>query len=312
MKRISLALIGGLAGIVMATAVGSASAAPAAPFRSSLPVEGTAPGFDGAVTWLNSAPLTSRQLRGKVVLVDFWTYSCINCLRTLPYLRAWAEKYKDAGLVVVGVHTPEFAFEKRPANVRRAVKDLGIGFPVAVDSDYAIWRAFGNQAWPAFYFVDAQGRIRHQLSGEGQYTKSEQVIQQLLAEAGQTRVAAAGLVAPQGLGTQAAQLALVRQHAPAMVVPLTDTLALAAQRPECRRINAPGQAIDLVAFSGLTGPLVSALAQMADLAPGIKAMVGFIGFVVALISLAALRNFGPVLFYIGLAIFAAVGLVIAG
>ena len=139
-----------------------------------------------------------------MVLVDFWTYSCINCLRTLPYLRAWAEKYKDAGLVVVGVHTPEFAFEKRPANVRRAVKDLEIGFPVAVDSDYAIWRAFGNQAWPAFYFVDAQGRIRHQLSGEGQYAKSEQVIQQLLAEAGQTRVAAAGLVAPRGLGTQAA------------------------------------------------------------------------------------------------------------
>ncbi len=136
------------------------------------------------------APLTPEGLRGKVVLVDFWTYSCINCLRTLPYLRAWAEKYKDAGLVVVGVHAPEFAFEKQPANVRRAAKDLGIGFPVAVDSNFAIWRAFGNQYWPAFYFVDAQGRIRHHQFGEGQYAKSEQVIQQLLAEAGRPAVPA--------------------------------------------------------------------------------------------------------------------------
>ncbi|MDH6591839.1 cytochrome c biogenesis protein CcdA/thiol-disulfide isomerase/thioredoxin [Variovorax sp. TBS-050B] len=176
---------------------------PVPPVLRTLRDQGAMPSFAGATEWINSPPLTPEALRGKVVLVDFWTYSCINCLRTLPYLRAWAEKYKDAGLVVVGVHTPEFAFEKRPANVRRAVKDLEIGFPVALDSDYAIWRAFGNRAWPAFYFVDAEGRIRHQQAGEGRYATAEQVIQQLLAEAGRPRVTA-GLVAPQGLGTQAA------------------------------------------------------------------------------------------------------------
>ncbi|UVH55087.1 cytochrome c biogenesis protein DipZ [Variovorax paradoxus] len=165
--------------------------------------EGSLPSLAGATEWINSAPLTPESLRGKVVLVDFWTYSCINCLRTLPYVRAWAEKYKDAGLVVVGVHAPEFAFEKQPANVRRATKDLGIGFPVAVDSNYAIWRSFGNQHWPAFYVVDAQGRIRHHQFGEGQYAKSEQVIQQLLAEAGRP-VVPADTVSPEGQGTQAA------------------------------------------------------------------------------------------------------------
>ncbi|MBN8758147.1 MULTISPECIES: cytochrome c biogenesis protein DipZ [Variovorax] len=165
--------------------------------------EGAIAPLAGATEWINSPPLTAESLRGKVVLVDFWTYSCINCLRTLPYVRAWADKYKDAGLVVLGVHAPEFAFEKLPANVRKATKDLGIGFPVAVDSNYAIWRAFGNQYWPALYFVDAQGRIRHHQFGEGGYEKSEQVIQQLLAEAG--RGAAAGpLVSPEGQGTQAA------------------------------------------------------------------------------------------------------------
>ncbi|MNP98776.1 Thiol-disulfide oxidoreductase YkuV [compost metagenome] len=168
-----------------------------------LRVEGRLPSLAGATEWINSAPLTPEALRGKVVLVDFWTYSCINCLRTLPYVRAWADKYKDAGLVVLGVHAPEFAFEKNPANVRKAVKDLGIGFPVALDNDFAIWRGFDNQAWPAFYFVDAQGRIRHHQFGENRYDKAEQVIQQLLAEAGQARVAD-GLVAPQGQGTQAA------------------------------------------------------------------------------------------------------------
>ncbi|RSZ31687.1 redoxin domain-containing protein [Variovorax beijingensis] len=168
-----------------------------------LRVEGRFPSLAGATEWLNSAPLAPEALRGKVVLVDFWTYSCINCLRTLPYLRAWAEKYKDAGLVVIGVHSPEFAFEKKPANVRRAVKDLGIGFPVALDNDFAIWRGFDNQAWPAFYFIDAEGRIRHRQFGENRYDRAEQVIQQLLAEAGQTRIAA-GLVAPLGQGTQAA------------------------------------------------------------------------------------------------------------
>jgi len=168
-----------------------------------LRVEGRLPSLAGATGWINSAPLTPEALRGKVVLVDFWTYSCINCLRTLPYVRAWADKYKDAGLVVLGVHAPEFAFEKNPANVRKAVKDLGIGFPVALDNDFSIWRGFDNQAWPAFYFVDAQGRIRHHQFGENRYDKAEQVIQQLLAEAGQARVAD-GLVAPQGQGTQAA------------------------------------------------------------------------------------------------------------
>ncbi|QNK66525.1 cytochrome c biogenesis protein DipZ [Variovorax sp. PAMC26660] len=168
-----------------------------------LGVEGSLPSLAGATEWINSPPLTPESLRGKVVLIDFWTYSCINCLRTLPYVRAWAEKYKDAGLVVIGVHTPEFAFEKLPSNVRRATKDLGVGFPVAVDSNYAIWRAFGNQSWPAFYFIDTQGRIRHQQVGENRYTKSEQVIQQLLAEAGRADVPAQ-VVSPQGQGTQAA------------------------------------------------------------------------------------------------------------
>jgi cytochrome c biogenesis protein CcdA/thiol-disulfide isomerase/thioredoxin len=173
------------------------------PPARTLGTEGVLPPFAGAIEWINSPPLTPEALRGKVVLVDFWTYSCINCLRTLPYVRAWAEKYKDAGLVVIGVHTPEFAFEKRVDNVRRATRDLGIGFPVAVDSDYAIWRAFGNQYWPAFYFVDAQGRIRHHQFGEDQYEKSEQVLQQLLAEAGQTRVPSA-MVSPKAEGVQAA------------------------------------------------------------------------------------------------------------
>ncbi|MET3495500.1 cytochrome c biogenesis protein DipZ [Variovorax boronicumulans] len=168
-----------------------------------LGVQGDFPSLAGATEWLNSPPLSPEALRGKVVLVDFWTYSCINCLRTLPYVRAWAEKYKDAGLVVIGVHSPEFAFEKRPANVRKATKDLDIDFPVALDNDFAIWRGFDNRAWPAFYFIDAQGRIRHHQFGESRYDKAEQVIQQLLAEAGQRNLPA-DLVAPTGQGTQAA------------------------------------------------------------------------------------------------------------
>jgi cytochrome c biogenesis protein CcdA/thiol-disulfide isomerase/thioredoxin len=156
----------------------------AKPAVDRLPVEGELPSLSGAVAWLNSPPLTAEGLRGKVVLIDFWTYSCINCLRTLPYVEAWAAKYKDQGLVVIGVHSPEFAFEKDVGNVRQAVKDLKILYPVAVDSNYAIWRAFGNEYWPAQYFVDAQGRIRHHHFGEGGDEKSEQVIQQLLAEAG--------------------------------------------------------------------------------------------------------------------------------
>jgi thiol-disulfide isomerase/thioredoxin len=123
-------------------------------------------------------------LRSKVVLVDFWTYTCINWLRTLPYLRAWAQKYKDKGLVVIGVHAPEFSFEKNPDNVQWAVKALGVDYPVAVDSEHVIWRAFDNQYWPALYFVDSQGRVRHQNFGEGKYDQSEMIIRRLLAEAG--------------------------------------------------------------------------------------------------------------------------------
>ncbi len=145
--------------------------------------EGDFPSLSGAVAWLNTAPLTTESLRGKVVLIDFWTYSCINCLRTLPYVRAWANKYKDHGLVVIGVHTPEFAFEKNLDNVRRAVRDLGITYPVAVDNNYAIWSAFLNNYWPADYFVDAQGQIRGHAFGEGDYEKSERTIQSLLNQA---------------------------------------------------------------------------------------------------------------------------------
>jgi thiol-disulfide isomerase/thioredoxin len=146
--------------------------------------DGVLSSLGNATEWLNSPPLTPADLRGKVVLVDFWTYTCINWLRQLPYVRAWAEKYKDQGLVVIGVHTPEFAFEKNIDNVRRATKAIGVGYPVAVDSDYAIWRGFKNQYWPALYFIDAQGGIRHHHFGEGAYEQSEKVIQQLLAEAG--------------------------------------------------------------------------------------------------------------------------------
>jgi len=139
--------------------------------------------ISGATAWINSPPLTPESLRGKVVLVDFWTYSCINCLRTLPYVKAWYAKYKDSGLVIVGVHTPEFPFEKDPANVRNAVKELGIAYPVAMDNDYAIWRNFNNEYWPADYFIDANGHIRHHEFGEGNYDDSEQWIRSLLEDA---------------------------------------------------------------------------------------------------------------------------------
>jgi thiol-disulfide isomerase/thioredoxin len=168
-----------------------------------LPIEGQMPPLDGAVQWLNSAPLTAEQLKGKVVLVDFWTYSCINCLRAIPYVKAWAEKYKDQGLVVIGVHSPEFAFEKNVANVKKAISDLGITYPVAVDNDYAIWRAFDNEYWPAHYFIDAKGQIRHHHFGEGDYDQSERVIQQLLAEAGKTNVSS-DIVDVKATGAEAA------------------------------------------------------------------------------------------------------------
>lgn len=179
-----------LISVIAAAGFGSSWLSRAAPAlegaadASTLPVEGIAPKLDGATAWLNSPPLTGAALRGKVVLVDFWTYSCVNCLRALPHVRAWADKYRDQGFVVVGVHAPEFDFEKDVANVRRAVGELGITYPVAVDSDMRIWRAFGNQFWPAHYFIDAHGRIRYHHFGEGHYEASERVIRELLAEAG--------------------------------------------------------------------------------------------------------------------------------
>ena len=149
-----------------------------------LPFEGSLPSFDGATAWLNSPPLTPAGLRGKVVLVQFWTYTCINWRRTHPYVRAWARHYKDGGLVVIGVHTPEFAFEHDLENVKRQAPAMQVDWPIAVDNDYDVWRAFANHYWPALYFVDADGRIRHHRFGEGDYDRSEMVIRQLLAAAG--------------------------------------------------------------------------------------------------------------------------------
>jgi cytochrome c biogenesis protein CcdA/thiol-disulfide isomerase/thioredoxin len=168
-----------------------------------LPVEGKLPPLDGAVQWLNSPPLDAQALKGKVVLVDFWTYSCINCLRSLPYVKAWADKYRDQGLVVIGVHAPEFAFERNVDNVTKAMKDLGIHYPVAIDNEFKIWRAFNNEYWPAHYFADAQGRIRYHHFGEGEYAESERVIQQLLREAGASKVAG-GLIEAKAEGVQMA------------------------------------------------------------------------------------------------------------
>ncbi|MCB8823358.1 cytochrome c biogenesis protein DipZ [Microvirga rosea] len=172
------------------------------PFRSNLPVEGRAPSLNGAVEWLNSPPLTMEGLRGKVVLVDFWTYSCINCIRTMPYVRAWAEKYKDQGLVVIGVHAPEFAFEKKINNVRQAVGDFKITYPVAIDNDYKIWRAFENSYWPAHYLIDANGQIRYHHFGEGNYRQTEKAIQDLLHEAG-SEMATRSPVTPDAKGAEA-------------------------------------------------------------------------------------------------------------
>jgi thiol-disulfide isomerase/thioredoxin len=203
LTRISAGSTGRLEQALLTT-IGRGAPMNAAPTDlANLPVEGVMPPLTGATTWINSPPLTPEQLRGKVVVVDFWTYSCINCLRALPYVRAWADKYKDQGLVVIGVHTPEFAFEKSEANVRDAVRRLGVDYPVAMDNDFAIWRAFKNQYWPAHYFIDAQGRIRHHHFGEGDYEGSERVIQQLLKEAGAADVAA-DVVRVQAQGAEAA------------------------------------------------------------------------------------------------------------
>ena len=181
------------------SALGLGAAAMAAP---GLALSSPLRALIGGRQWLNTPPLRAEDLRGKVVLVNFWTYSCINSLRALPYLRAWAEKYKDRGLVVVGVHTPEFTFEKDIGNVRQASAALGVGYPVVLDSGYAIWRAFDNNAWPGFYFIGADGRVRHHVLGEGGYDQSERLIQQLLSE-GRGAAVAGGVTAVSGRGPQA-------------------------------------------------------------------------------------------------------------
>jgi cytochrome c biogenesis protein CcdA/thiol-disulfide isomerase/thioredoxin len=203
LARLSLAKTAGLEQALVDKAMPARTAKTIAVAGSEFPVEGNMPSLAGATVWFNSPPLTPQQLRGKVVLVDFWTYSCINCLRALPYIRAWAAKYKDHGLVMIGIHAPEFAFEKDVDNVRRAVRDLGVTYPVALDNDLKIWQAFNNEYWPAHYFVDAQGRIRHHHFGEGEYDDSERVIQKLLTEAGYRGVPG-GIVDPQAKGALAA------------------------------------------------------------------------------------------------------------
>jgi cytochrome c biogenesis protein CcdA/thiol-disulfide isomerase/thioredoxin len=173
--------------------------------EAELPIEDLKPSLAGAQEWLNSKPLSIEELKGKVVLVDFWTYSCINCLRSIPYVRAWAEKYRDHGLVVIGVHAPEFAFERNVGNVKKAVETFKIDYPVAIDNDYTIWRAFENEYWPAHYFIDANGKVRHHHFGEGEYDESERVIQKLLAEAGNKSIPT-GTVAVNGSGAEAASV----------------------------------------------------------------------------------------------------------
>jgi len=172
----------------MLAAVAIATSGSFAQDKSALPVEGMFPSLAGATGWLNSKPLTVEALRGKVVLVDFWTYTCINWQRTQPYVRAWAEKYKEQGLVVIGVHTPEFEFERNVDNILPALKRFRVEYPVAVDSDYGVWKAFRNNYWPAVYIIDAAGSIRFHHFGEGEYERTEAVIQQLLREAGKSGI----------------------------------------------------------------------------------------------------------------------------
>ncbi len=160
------------------------------------------PDLSGATSWLNSPPLTRAQLKGKVVLIDFWTYSCINCLRSLPYMRAWDAKYRSSGLVIIGVHTPEFDFEKDPANIEKALRKFGITYPVAVDSKRLIWSAFNNEYWPAHYFIDAHGRIRYHHFGEGDYKESDQWIQKLLKERNDAEETSAGPLVLSGSGAE--------------------------------------------------------------------------------------------------------------
>lgn len=203
LTRISLASTGSIEQKLINAVQPSPPPEPVLKAGAPLPVDGMMPALAGATQWLNSPPLSAEGLRGKVVLIDFWTYSCINCIRTLPYVRGWADKYKDHGLVVIGVHSPEFAFEKDPANVARAVKDLGVTYPVALDNSYALWQGFHNEYWPAHYFVDAQGQIRHHRFGEGGYAESEDLLRQLLTEAGQKHLPT-GYVSDSKVGIEAA------------------------------------------------------------------------------------------------------------
>lgn len=204
-QRIAIAAI--LAGSIAVPAVAPApipkEVLPMTPATARLPIEGNFPSLSGATAWLNSPPLNPSGLRGKVVLVDFWTFTCVNWLRTLPYVRAWAAKYRDKGLVVIGVHTPEFSVEHDIANVRRATQAMRVDYPVAVDNDYGVWRAFNNNYWPAVYLADAQGRIRYHHYGEEAYEETERVIQQLLREAGVPGVTS-DLVAVTPRGTEVA------------------------------------------------------------------------------------------------------------
>ena len=207
MKAYQLLLAATLGGAIGAqnqvVAADKSAAQKMTPATIKLAVEGEMPSLGGATGWLNSQPLTAAGLRGKVVLIDVWTYTCINWLRALPYVRAWAEKYKHHGLVVIGVHSPEFAFEKNVDNVRRAAKEMKVNHPIAIDSNFAIWRALKNQYWPALYSVDAQGRIRRHHFGEGEYDQSERTIQQLLAEAGKNGIGR-DLVSVDARGVEAA------------------------------------------------------------------------------------------------------------
>jgi cytochrome c biogenesis protein CcdA/thiol-disulfide isomerase/thioredoxin len=175
-----------------------------APRPQAMPLAGEFPSLSGATGWLNSQPQSPQALHGKVVLVDFWTYSCINCLRSLPYVKGWYQKYNNHGMAVIGVHSPEFAFEKDPENVRQALSTLGITYPVALDDNFVIWRAFKNQYWPAHYFIDATGRIRGHHFGEGDYGESEQIIRALLTEAGNMELPPAGSASLPTAGVQAA------------------------------------------------------------------------------------------------------------
>src|SRR5438128_10299512 len=202
---VGVTVIIGVAAIVMLHSEKSVVAAA----NAAVADEGPMPELGGAVAWLNSTPLSRESLRGKVVLVNFWTYSCINSLRELPYIRAWAAKYKDAGLVVIGVHAPEFGFEKDQANVKNAVSDLRVAFPVPIDSDHSIWSAFRNEYWPADYFIDRRGRIRYHHFGEGEYGQSERVIQELLKENGAIASSATAF-STWGEGIEAAPSADVR------------------------------------------------------------------------------------------------------